>query len=180
MVWVVFAVGFAPREVRGWLAAGFCCVNIVDVRENRTSLGARSVAWGVVVACCLCVAVGCKDEAPENSKDPVTAVRVFIQSVYYGNGEVAFRLLQPQTQDTLRRRAEEVNDAAGQEVVEPHELISSSGFLAPRYVKKVERIDDESDPDRASLKVKTHPGAEYDVQLVRVDGVWRVVIPERQ
>ena len=126
----------------------------------------------------LVTTVACGRPAPEATEDPVAAGRLFAQAAYVGAGSTLYEMLEPAAQAELTARAKGINQAAGTEVVEPADLFVSQGF-EPRHIKSVERLDDGSNPERARLKVEGHFGQSWTLDLIRVEGTWRVQLGSR-
>lgn len=115
----------------------------------------------------------CDRPEPEATEDPVAAARLFTTAAYVGAGSTLYKMLEPSAQEILDARATAINEAAGDEVVKPKDLFVSQGF-EPRHIKTVTRVDDESDPARARVRVEGHFGEHWTLTLVRVEGTWRV------
>jgi hypothetical protein len=131
----------------------------------------RPTLCGLIVLSVLLA--GCERPAPEATEDPEAAGRLFATAAYVGAGSTLFKMLEPAAQETMTARAAAINEAAGAKVVEPADLFVSQGF-EPRHIKTVSRLDDGSTPDRAQIKVQGHFDKSWTLDLVRVEGTWRV------
>ena len=136
-------------------------------RVRSTSLG-LALSWTLVS-----MTMACQSEQPRGADDPAAAAKIFVRASYVGAGETLFGMITPKDQQALTERSRKINDDAGAQIVEPADLLVAQGFL-PRHVKTVERLDEMSTDDSASIRVTSHLGATYTVPMVRVDGSWRV------
>lgn len=121
------------------------------------------VSWGLMA---------CGQPEPWKTEDPAEALRLFVAAVYQQRPEIAWPMLPPEVQVDLEARARTINTEAGAEVVTPQELLSSSGFLGPHHIARIEK--QSADAREARMLLKTHDGQEFTVGLRRVDEVWRV------
>ncbi|MBH23144.1 MAG: hypothetical protein CMH57_01535 [Myxococcales bacterium] len=141
--------------------------------EQQRAPSRRVTRWAALLAVALC-ALACSEERWQ-TEEPTEALELFIQAVYVGNTEIAWRLLPPDTQAELTRRADALNAHVTGEAVQPHQLLASSGFLGPHHVVRVQRDKSAaSGPEQATLVLTTHPDREHTVRMTRVDQVWRV------
>jgi hypothetical protein len=140
-------------------------------QRRRTMAAAASL----VAAIALAVAVGgraCRVGAP----GPDAAVRAMMQAARAGDRQAVFDLLSPVTQLRLEERARAATDLVGSSRrYTPLELISigtSDAEPAPGELRVVEQKE-----DRALVEV-AGPGAPARVEVVRVEGRWRVHLPD--
>jgi hypothetical protein len=141
-------------------------------QRRRTIAAAASL----VAAVALAVAVAgrsCRVGAP----GPDATVRAMMQAAKAGDRQAVFDLLSPVTQQRLEERARAATDLVGSSRrYTALELISIGGNSddepAPSEVRVV-----ESKADRASVEV-AGPGGRARVDLVLVQGQWRVHLPD--
>jgi len=139
--------------------------------QRRRTLAA---AASLIAAVALAVAVagrGCRVGDP----GPDAALRAMAAAVRAGDRQAVFDLLSPETQKRLEERARAATDLVG----------ASSRYTALDLIS-IGAPDDEPEPsamrvveqrgDRAVVEV-TSGGARQRVELVRVDGQWRIPLP---
>ncbi len=127
----------------------------------------------VLVSLCLVGLAGC-----EQPQTPEEALEALIQAVYTNDGKSAWEYLPQEEQKILSAKADKINAKAGDKgAVEPHELISSSGFVAPYAIARIERTDEQAIND-GLLKVKVHTQdkKEIPVLMLNQSGGWKVSI----
>jgi hypothetical protein len=127
------------------------------------------------ITCSWLCAVGCggPDRTPEG------ALRLFVKAVEDGNAAAAYRLLAPVSQRALGERARLANAHSGDgQRFKPEDMLAV-GQNAARYdlaQAKVVRMD--ADGKRATMQlVSAKRGLREELELVLVDGAWRVVMP---
>lgn len=132
--------------------------------------------WRLLRALCVALLlvslVACGKPEPWKTEDPAEALRLFVAAVYAQHPEIVWPMLPPEVQVDLEARARTINAEAGAEVVTAQQLLSSSGFIGPHHIARIEKKS--ADVNTATMLLKTHDGQEYTVELRRVDEVWRI------
>jgi hypothetical protein len=121
----------------------------------------------------LCVA-GCR--APEG---PAERYRRFSDLAREGKAENAWPMLSSSSRARFEARARELAAQAPAGVIAasgPELLLGDLAVTAPR-VKSAMVVRESK--DAAVLSVEEEGGTKREVSLVREDGAWRVVVPER-
>lgn len=149
----------------------------------------RRTVWRVTArrAAALCALVvlalgasSCRKERWE-TEDPKAALKLFVAAVFYNNTSLAWRLITPDAQSALEGRASTLNATLPETAhIEPASLLSSAGFIGPHTIAKIEREGDPaaSNPDQGRFALTVHDGRSWTVAMRRVEGVWRVELPE--
>ena len=129
---------------------------------------------GAIAAAAL---MACADEGPTD-ETPEGALSLFLASVNPAertfDRERAYKLLAPENQQELSKRAAKASKVDGRSF-EPSEMLVIERFVQRWPIKNMES---EIDGDRA--KVTAHgdkASQEAVVDLKRVDGRWRIVLP---
>lgn len=123
----------------------------------------------------LCGALACGGRA---GSTPENAARAFLEAAGDGQTEALFALLAPTSRTMLQRLARRATlQAGGQRRLKAEDLLVL-GFARPRF----EASDVElsyADRDRAQVRLisRADHGSEL-LDLQRVDGHWRVVLPQ--
>jgi hypothetical protein len=134
------------------------------VAAAASAIAAVALALGVVGKSC-----AVRDSGPES------AVRAMLAAASAGDRAAVFELLSPDTQAALAARAQRATDLVGSSVrYSALDLISisSSGDIAPPSdLTVVARRG-----DHAVVEVVS-PGGRERVDVVRVDGRWRIDLP---
>jgi cysteine synthase len=107
---------------------------------------------------------------------PEAAVRDMLHAAKSGDRDTVFELLSPATRSRLEVEAKRATDYVGAAVrFSAKDLLSignSEGIAAPKAITLV----DESG-DRARVLVVSADGDRSYIDLVRLDGLWRIDIP---
>jgi hypothetical protein len=106
---------------------------------------------------------------------PEAAVRDMLQAAKMGDRDTVFELLAPATQARLERQAQRATDLVGASMrYTAKDLVSigsSADVAAPTDITVIEER-----ADRAVVEVVSPSGRER-IELVRVEGRWRIKIP---
>jgi hypothetical protein len=105
---------------------------------------------------------------------PEVAVRDLLQAIKTGDRDTAYVLLSPATKARLEIEAKRATDYVGAAVrFTAKDLVSLSAFEGP--VPDKITVTDQRD-DRATVYISSAAGGGH-IDLVRVDGLWRIDLP---
>jgi hypothetical protein len=123
-------------------------------------------------ALCAILLGGCS----AGTRSPVGAVHTLIEASLDGDRGAVWRLIGPATRARLRASAQRAAEMSGRRAIEPEELLAV-GWLPPRFhvdeVRELERSGDHS-----TVEVRGTSGERETVACVRVDGAWKIELPE--
>lgn len=139
--------------------------------RRRVAAAAASVLLAVALAIAV-VGRGCGVEQP----GPEQAVRSLLAAASAGDRQAVWTLLSPQTQRRLEDRAQRATDLVGANLrytaLDLIAIGSSEDRPAPSEIDVVERTG-----DRAVVELRSSAGRAR-LELVRVDGHWRIDLPD--
>ena len=109
-------------------------------------------------------------------RSPEGAVRRLVRSVDEGNASEVYNLLAPESQRALIERARIANaQVGGGQRFKPEDLLAL-GHVPPRYdLGSVKLV--RSTGDRATVQLTGKRGAREDLELRKLDGRWRILLP---
>lgn len=134
-------------------------------------------AWTTCLALALvapCTACNSDDRTPRD------AVRSFVRAVESRDAEKIYELLAPGTRRKLEEMARlATNLTGGGRKFEPHDLLVAG--ISVTTARPGEITEEKREGDRAVVRItsgeKDKP-IHQDVDLIRVEGHWRVVLPD--
>jgi hypothetical protein len=136
-----------------------------DLRYLLALLGAICLASAL--------AAGCPNRAASD-ETPEGALTIFLAAMNDGDRGRAYDLLDPDAQRVLRERASRASREAGQELA-PSEMLAVDRFVLRWDIYRMtSRIEGDEAQVEATGNVE---GQRATVDLRRVDGRWRVVLP---
>ena len=121
----------------------------------------------------------CGSPDPWTQEDPSLAARYFLSAVHNQDQEAIWRMLTPDTQQMLDKRAQSINAGTKGQAVKPQELVSGLGFMAPYKVSKIRvtpPAPSATDGTRVQLLIETQTDKAWPLDMVRVEGSWRVIM----
>ncbi len=136
----------------------------------------------LLLSSCLLLAsltVACGSPDPWVQEDPKVAARYFLSAVHNQNQDGIWRMLTPDTQQKLEERARSINTNTKEQAVRPQDLVSGIGFVAPYLVSDIDMTPPAPaaiDGTRVQLTIKTETGDNLPLEMVRVEGSWRVIM----
>jgi hypothetical protein len=112
-------------------------------------------------------------------RTPEGAAALFLRAIDEGNASEVHRLLAPATREALGRLQQLAGaQAGGARRFKPEDLLAVG--QEPGWGERKWKIGDASvDGDRARVRVVSAKKAEDRLELVRVGGVWRVLLSPR-
>lgn len=140
--------------------------------SKRSTLAAVTSALAAMAVAAAVAGRSCRVAPP----GPVATVRDFMHAAKAGDTDTVYELLSPSTHAKLEVEAKRATDDIGAAVrFTAKDLVSvggSEGIASPTAITLV----DESD-DRARVLVVSANGDRSNLELVRVDGLWRIDVP---
>lgn len=135
------------------------------------------VTFAAIATCVCALAWSCAGEGPTDDT-PDGALQLFLDSVNPTkrefDRELAYKLLAPDTQRELTKRAA-LASKQGKRTFEPQDML-----VIERYVQRwqIKRMESDVQGDRAKVTAHGDEASQTAiVDLERVDGHWRVVLP---
>jgi hypothetical protein len=120
----------------------------------------------------LSLLAGCSSE----ERTPDGTVRRLIQLIDEGNLSEVYRLLAPDSQRALIERARIANaQTGGGQRFKPEDLLAIGQVPARHDLGGVKTVREAG--DSATVQLQSKRGAREDLELRKVDGRWRVVMP---
>jgi len=115
---------------------------------------------------------GCGEDEPE----PVTTARAFARAARVGDVEQVLALVDEQTRARVQQAAERASDqVGGRRNIEPAEMLQVVE-VDPRFQVASAEVE-ESDSERAVVRLTGADGSTHSLQLVHDEGGWRVRLP---
>jgi hypothetical protein len=141
-------------------------VNYPGSGSRRRALAAAATALAAVALAAAVAGRGCgpQDDTPDG------AVRAFAAAAQAGDKRAVYDLLGPQTRRTLAERAARASEL-GERRYEPEEMIGL-GPISGETTRSFDTI--REDGDRAVVGVFDGNGGRVDLDVVRVNGRWRL------
>lgn len=139
--------------------------------SRRGAVAAAASALAAIALAATMLGRGCGVTSP----GPEATVRGMMQAARTGDRKAVWRLLSPDTQQALEERAQKATDLVGASTrYTAIDLISvgtSDDSPPPTDIRVVSRIG-----DRAVVEV-AGPGGRAQLELVRIDGRWKIDLP---
>ncbi len=117
--------------------------------------------------------LGCSS-SEETDETPNGALKQFLEAMERYDRERAFKLLAPDVQQELTKRAKTASKQAGRKL-EPHQMLVVERSVNRWDIKEMEPTIREN---RAVVKVQgAQKSQTAEVELELIDGHWRVIVP---
>ncbi len=124
------------------------------------------LALSLILACC-----------SADNVSPEGAVKAFMAAVASLKSEQAYNLLAPETQRELQRLAEKATlQTGGRHQQKPEEMLLLGLVQSRHEVHKMELISQDDQRAKVKLISKGKAKATEELELVKVDGGWRVLL----
>lgn len=145
------------------------------MKMNRSSWSpTRRTAPRWLPALCACALLGSSSGC--QSKGPADVLFSFLDALNGRDRAAPLEHLSRETRESLGNAAGQLRALTkGAVDKKAHELIVFLGLKMVRDRRAVTVVSE--DASRAALRVKTEAGGEVDVQVVKEDGRWRIVLP---
>ena len=131
-----------------------------------------TIAAGASILAAMAVAAAVAGRSCRVSQPgPEAAVRELLQAAKTGDRETVFELLTPSTQARLEAEAKRSTDLVGAAV-----RYTAKDLVSIGSADSTTAPTDITVHDRAVVQIIT-PAGRYDLDLIRIDGRWRIDIP---